>query len=153
MTTEEVFPLLTTRQDRLNHIFALELAMLNAGLPSIDLPTRHHITPDTYTRELDIPADTLIVGHMHRHGHVNLLVKGTVTVACAEGTQTISAPFIYTSPPGTKRAIYAHTDATWVCSHHKPRELSAVPDLEQYLLLPEPEAMAFWLSLNPPESE
>lgn len=70
-----------------------------------------------YCRELFRPADTLIVGKCHRREHLYVVLSGTVTIAGEGYKETVTGPKVFVSKPGTKRAVYAHTDATTMTVH------------------------------------
>jgi hypothetical protein len=74
-----------------------------------------------------IPAGTVIVGKIHKHAHLNILSQGTVCVMTeTEGDRQLTGPLTMVSPPGTKRAVYAVTDAVWTTIH-----LTNSTDLEE----------------------
>lgn len=88
------------------------LAMTNADTSDGDV--HHHFSDGLYARELRIPADTVLIGHIHLQGQINFLMKGTIRVTTDEGVKTLTAPQIVVTGPGTKRAGYAVTDVVWV---------------------------------------
>ena len=80
-------------------------------------PLTHHFAPGVYARQIFIPADHTIIGKIHRHAHVNVLMQGRIRVTTEAGQQILEAPKIWVSEPGTKRACYAETDTIWVTIH------------------------------------
>ena len=46
-----------------------------------------------------------------------MIVSGTVTVTTDDGVQTLTGPMLLCSKPGTKRAVYANTDAMCMTIH------------------------------------
>lgn len=81
------------------------------------LPLSHVFAPGAYARTIFIPADTLLVGKIHRHAHLNMLMQGTVSLATEEGPVMLKAPQVLCSKAGTKRVVYAHTDTIWTTVH------------------------------------
>lgn len=84
----------------------------------------HHFTPKddkygchTYAREMLIPKGTIIIGKIHRHQHLNFIMKGQVSVATEFGKKYFTAPCIFVSEVGLKRAVYAEEDTIWVTVH------------------------------------
>lgn len=74
---------------------------------------------------------TRAVGGMHRFENMNLVTKGDISVATEAGVvryTVTDAPVLVISPPGTKRAVYAHADTYWVSLH--PTEKSTVEEVE-----------------------
>jgi len=86
-------------------------------MPEADCPLKHHFAPGAYGREIFIPADSLLVGKIHKHGHLNMIMKGKVSVMTEEGPRTYVGPLVMVSQPGTKRVVYAHEDTMWVTVH------------------------------------
>ena len=83
-----------------------------------ELETNHYLAHGVYARELHIPAGCRLTGKIHRHSCINLILAGEITVQSHEGERLIKAPAIVVSPPGTKRAGFAHKDTIWVTVHH-----------------------------------
>jgi hypothetical protein len=99
-------------------------------LEPVECPLQHVFAPDACARTMRIPAGTVIVGKIHKHAHLNILSQGTVCVMTeGEGDQQLTGPLTMCSPPGTKRAVYAVTDAVWTTVHVLP--LGMMPDLAQ----------------------
>lgn len=85
-------------------------------------PLKHVFAPGgtcqhVYAREIFIPAGTTIVGKIHKHAHLNMLMKGRVSVFTEKGRQDFEGPLTMVSQAGTKRAVYAHEDTIWVTVH------------------------------------
>lgn len=112
---------LPPKQDIRRRIVTLEenIRAFNAAhhLPEPDCPLTHTFAPGMYARQIFIPKDTLIVGKIHKHAHLNMLMKGTVFVASEAGPMLYTAPCTMVSQAGTKRVIYAHDDAIWTTIH------------------------------------
>lgn len=87
-------------------------------LEHVECPLQHVFAPGAYARTMFIPAGTVIVGKIHKHAHLNILSQGTVCVMTeTEGDRQLTGPLTMVSPPGTKRAVYAVTDAVWTTVH------------------------------------
>lgn len=96
---------------------ALKQAVAEHLLPEVDCPLHHQFAPGAYARTIFIPAHTLVVGKIHKHAHLNMLVAGRVSLATEEGPQVLDALKIMTSKAGTKRVVYTHTDTIWTTIH------------------------------------
>lgn len=83
----------------------------------MDLPLSHNFAPGTYARTCFLPKGTLIVGKIHKHAHQNIVSQGRVTVVTEFGRMEIQGPYVFTSQPGTKRALYVHEDTYWTTIH------------------------------------
>jgi len=83
----------------------------------VDCPLKHHFAPGVYAREILLPAGSVVIGKIHRHGHLNIISKGSGFVATEFGRDYFNAPYTFTSEPGTKRAVHAITDVIWTTIH------------------------------------
>lgn len=97
-------------------LYALQAAV--GTLPGVEMPLQHVFAPGAYARTIFIPAGSVIVGKIHKHQHLNILSMGHVTVYTeGGGEEDLHGPLTMVSPPGTKRAVYAHTDTVWTTIH------------------------------------
>lgn len=111
----------------------------------IDVPVQHHFAPGVYIRQMDAAAGTLVVSKMHRTEHMNILLKGSLTVATEDGIQLMTAPCVLKSMPGTKRIGYFHEDSSWITVH--PTEETDLEKIEQQVIVPDDEIDQFLASL------
>lgn len=94
-------------------------------------PLVHRFSDQMYVREITIPADTVLVGKIHKHDHPNFLMKGRVRVVTeGAGEEILEGPMSIISPPGTKRVLYAETELVWVTVHHNPSNTQDLKELE-----------------------
>lgn len=89
-----------------------------------DCPLKHYFSPVdkkygccTYAREIFIPKGTVVIGKIHRHQHLNFILKGKVSVKTEFGTKYFEAPCTFISEVGLKRAVYAEEDTIWTTVH------------------------------------
>jgi hypothetical protein len=103
----------------------LELVAENSAVDAIPSCTlTHTYTPiheeygcGTYARQMFIPKGTLIIGKIHRHQHLNFILKGRVSVSTEFGPKFFEGPCMFVSEVGLKRAVYAEEDTIWVTVH------------------------------------
>jgi hypothetical protein len=91
----------------------VEAAML--ALPQADAPVVHRFGPGIYIREVTIPAGVLAIGHAQRFEHMNVMLKGRVTMFNDNdnGTTTeLVAPLVFVGKPGRKIG-YVHENMVW----------------------------------------
>lgn len=122
-----------------------------AAMPQADLSdhTKHYFADGMYCRELFRPADTLIVGKVHKKEHFYIVLSGEVTLIGDGFRERIKAPRIIISQPGTKRAVLSHTDAICITVHRTDsRDLD---EIERELI--EPEDMRLFDARNKPIPE
>jgi hypothetical protein len=101
---------------RREKIFALQAAM--SDLPKYDVEPTHTFAPDSCARTLIIPAGDVVVGKIHKHAHINVIAYGHCMVMTEqEGLLELRGPLVFTSSPGTKRAVYAIEETHWTTVH------------------------------------
>lgn len=98
------------RHECLSHGYKLEEAM----------------TPGIYTRELTMPAGSIVISKIHLTEHPFLITKGLVSVYDGEEVVTLKAPHKGVTKKGTKRILYNHEETTWITFHPAPSD-----DLEE----------------------
>ena len=86
-----------------------------------DCPLVHLFTPGMYTREITMPANTLIVSKKHITCHPFRVIKGVVHVKINDDEwQTIVAPYKGVTMPGTRRILFIEEDCVWETYHALP---------------------------------
>lgn len=108
-----------------------------APMPQVEMEPRHYFADGMYGRVLPIPADTVVVGKIHRHEHLVALIKGEATINTDRGMERIRAPHVWISPPGAKRALVTHTDCEFMTCHLNPTNTRDLDDLEADIIIPE----------------
>jgi quercetin dioxygenase-like cupin family protein len=88
-----------------------------AQLPQIETGLEHYFADGMYGRRCFIPAGSVVVGKIHRHEHFVLLIKGSARINTDRGMETISAPHVWVSPPGAKRALVTLEDCEFFTTH------------------------------------
>lgn len=97
----------------------------------------HHFAPGMYGREFSMPAGMLVVGKVHKHGHIMMVVKGRATVVDEFGRYEVEAGFVQASRPGAKRVVLAHEDTTFVTVHLNPTDTQDLAVIEAAHIEPE----------------
>ena len=108
-------------------------------MPQYEPPTKHVFHGGMYCRQVWRPAGCLIVGKVHKKEHFYMVVSGTIKVTTDDGLQTITGPMLLCSTPGTKRAVFAETDALCMTFHRV--ESNTVEDAESELVEDDPKSM------------
>lgn len=107
--------------------------------PQYEPPTDHIFHGGMYCRQVWRPAGCVIVGKVHKKEHFYMVVHGTVQVTTDDGVQEFTGPFLLCSKPGTKRAVYAVTDALCMTIHRV--ESDTVEEVESELVEDDPTSM------------
>ena len=100
--------------------------------PQYEPPTEHLFHGGMYCRQVWRPAGCLIIGKVHKKEHFYMIVSGTVSVTTDNGVETLTGPMLLCSKPGTKRAVYAETDALCMTFHRV--EADNIEDAESELV-------------------
>jgi hypothetical protein len=108
-------------------------------LPQYEPATKHYFHGNMYCREVFRHAGVLVVGAVHKKEHFYLIVLGTVAITTDDGAQEVTGPYLFSSKPGTKRAVYAITDA--LCMTFHAIEAKTVEEAEAELVEAEPDNM------------
>jgi hypothetical protein len=108
-------------------------------LPQYEPQTKHTFHGGMYCREVWRPAGVLVIGKVHKKEHFYVIMYGTVSITTDDGVRSITGPCILNSMPGTKRAVYAETDALCVTFHRVGS--STIEDAETELVETDPNTM------------
>jgi hypothetical protein len=98
-----------------------------AKCEQLEVETKHHFAHGTYTREVFLPAGTVLTGKVHRHSCINIISKGKILVVTDEGEYVIEAPHTFVSGANVKKAGAVLEDTIWLNVHPWNNE----DDLEQ----------------------
>ena len=90
------------------------------------------------------PAGVTVVGSMHRHENMNIMVCGDMTITTdgeAKRITVTDAPLFIVSPPGTKRAAHVHADTYWISLH--PTDEKEIEEVEKRFIVEEQNEAEF----------
>lgn len=89
-----------------------------ARFPQTPCPVKHHFAPGVYTREIFMPADTIIIGHIHKTEHLNILVQGACFIVHDDGShEELRAPMTFVSQAGVQKVLVITEDMIWMTVH------------------------------------
>lgn len=97
-------------------------------------PIKHTFADGIYVRQMDMKADSVVVGAIHKHLHVWFLLTGHVTIATEDTTEDYIAPCYVVSTPGVKRVILANEDSIFVNIHKNPSNTKDLDMLEKEIV-------------------
>lgn len=115
-----------------NSIDKLESIMID-NFPIIDCPVNHRFTDGMYVREIFMPRGAFITSKIHKTQHQYFILKGKVIVWIDGVEQTIEAPYIGTTEPGTRRVLFVIDDCIWATSHPNP-DNETLEELEEKII-------------------
>ena len=90
------------------------------------MPLKHIFAPGAYGRQITVPPRHWVIGKIHKHAHLNFVMKGRCVVLTEDGPMVIQAPYSFVSSPGTKRVVLALEELVWSTVH-----LTSSTDLEE----------------------
>lgn len=79
------------------------------------------------------------MGKVHKKEHFYVVLCGEVTISGAGKRERVKGPRIFVSSPGTKRAVYAHTDAVCMTVHRTDQ--TDIEKIEDELTEPDETSM------------
>lgn len=97
----------------------------------VDMPVTHRYAPGVYIREIFMPAGTLVIGHIHKTCHFNIVLKGRALVQMEGRTEEIVAPCTFVSQAGVQKCLYIAEDMVWQTVHHNPSDSQDVVRWEE----------------------
>jgi hypothetical protein len=118
-----------------------------ASHPKAEIVTNHYFAEGTYTREILIPAGTLLTGKLHRFSCINILAKGKIKVVTDEGEYDVEAPYTFVSGAGVKKVGYVLEDAVWINVHPWDGKMN-LQEIEQVVIEPELAALGETICLG-----
>jgi hypothetical protein len=114
------------------HAFALESEMMSkvsdGTVNKLEFPLKHYFADGVYVRALFLPAGSFVVGKIHKHEHLAMILCGDISIVDATGVQRVTGyqlPFV--SKPGVKRAVAVHED-TWFLTVHRQRDFDTADE-------------------------
>ena len=97
-------------------------------------PLKHTFADGVYVRQMDMKADSLVVGAIHNHLHVWFLLTWHLAVSTEDAIEEFVAPCYVVASPGSKRVIYAMEDSIFVNIHKNPKNIKNIDKLEKEIV-------------------
>lgn len=82
----------------------------------VECPLTHRFTSGLYSRELLVPADTIVMGQIHKTEHM-LVANGDFEYITEEGSERITGFKVFITKPGIKRLVKTYADTTFITFH------------------------------------
>lgn len=115
-------------------IFRLEDKLKD--MPQAEIEVIHRFAPGVYTREMIVPAGTLMTGMIHKTEHISIFLEGRMIIPHEGGSKEIVAPMVENALPGVKRVGLALERVRWITVH--PTEETDIKALETLLVTNDP---------------
>lgn len=96
-----------------------------------DMPeAEHFFAPGMYGRRFCMPAGMLVVGKIHKHAHLMVVLKGRAEIVTEFGRDVVEAGHVSVSQPGAKRVVLALEDTVFMTVHHNPKDVEDLDEIE-----------------------
>ena len=122
-----------------SHITELENVIRELGKPEPERVTEHAFVAGMYLRRFSMGPRILVVGRMHRHESVLIVLKGAMTVWSGGSVYHVAAPHQILSPAMCKRVVLSHTSIELLNIY--PTKATTVEEAERELIVPEQEQL------------
>ena len=109
----------------------------------LEIPVFHHFSIAQYARECHLPAQSFVIGKVHRHAHINVISKGCVIQADEHGLHVLKAPCTFVNEMGVKRVLYVLENTIWTTIHANPSNTQDLARIEAEVIVPEHEVNDF----------
>jgi hypothetical protein len=104
-------------------------------LPQTDCALMHRFAPGVYLREIHMPADTVVIGKVHKTEHFNILLQGACLIVHEDGRrEELRAPLTFVSGAGVQKVLYIIEDMIWQTVHVTPE--TDMAKLEELIVEP-----------------
>jgi len=115
----------------------------------VKMPLRHFFTPGLYTRQIFMPAGTLLTSKIHLTEHPFVISMGRVSVWSGidgEPKEELCAPYIGITKPNTRRILFIHEDTIWTTFHVATE--TSVEEIEKRIILKHDDHVPFRLDVT-----
>tara|TARA_R110002020_G_scaffold466266_1_gene688706 strand:+ start:129 stop:593 length:465 start_codon:yes stop_codon:yes gene_type:complete len=101
---------------------------------SKNFPLKHMFADGVYIRQMDMKADSMVIGAIHNHLHAWFLLTGHLAVVTEDSIEEFIAPCYVLAEPGSKRVIYAIEKSIFVNVHKNPNNIKDIKKLEKEIV-------------------
>lgn len=108
--------------------------------PQVEIKLTETFVNGMYTREILIPAGTIITGQVHKYAYLDIMLSGDIEVVTPDGNKRLVGHHVMHGVAGRKRAGYAHKDTRWITVHRQDQ----VEDMEGEIAFPQMREYKAW---------
>lgn len=98
--------------------------------PELECPLRHEFFPGIYQRTIIMRKGLFIIGHEHRHEHLNIVHSGRALVNYDGEVREIVGPTKFVSKAGVRKMLVILEDMTFTTIHSNPDNCRDIPTLD-----------------------
>jgi hypothetical protein len=89
-----------------------------ATIEQAECPLKHYFTKGVYIREIFMPANTVVIGKIHKTEHFNIIQKGRLIIVHEDfRKEELVAPMTFISKAGVRKVLYIIEDTVWSTVH------------------------------------
>lgn len=103
-------------------------------LPQTPMPLEHRFQDGVYIREISMPADTFVIGHVHKHQHWNIILTGRALVSMEGEMREVCAGDVILSGPLVQKTLYIIDEMRWITVHSNPENIQDIATLEDEIV-------------------
>lgn len=93
-------------------------ARILTTFPVIEFALKHTFTPGLYSREIFMPAGSLLTSKIHKTEHPYVILTGCVRVLIpGKDIEILEAGYSGITKPNTRRVLYIEEDCRWITFH------------------------------------
>ena len=115
-----------------------EVEKLMLELPQVECPVINKFEEGIYYRTITMPKGTYVIGHEHKTGHANIVLKGKARVAIDGEIHLIEAPKFFHSGPGVRKVLEILEECVWMTVHPNPDNEQDDQKLEERFITKSP---------------
>lgn len=108
-------------------------------MPQREMPVTHRLQDGVYIREIFMPADTYVLGYVHKTHHFNIVLSGKARVAMNGGEVVeVKAGDVFDSGPGVQKWLHILEDMRWMTVHKNPENEQDITKIEEAIVEMDP---------------
>lgn len=116
----EVFAGLAPTNAQIEVLEARLLVDPRVNTPALECPVVEEFFPGVYQRTIFMRKGLFIIGHEHRHEHLNIVHSGAALVNYDGEVRVIRGPVEFTSKAGVRKMLVILEDMTFSTVHANP---------------------------------
>lgn len=87
------------------------------NMTDVDVTVNHYFGGGVYSKEMLIPAGTLLGQHVHTYDHLSILASGQAIVIVDNVPTAYTGPACLVIQANKQHMVHALTDTVWYCIH------------------------------------
>lgn len=115
--------------------FASSLELSASDIKEVECPVTNHFADGQYTRETLLPTGALVIGKIHKHSTINIMLKGKMSVydTATGNIEYIEGYKVWVSEPNNRKIAYIHEEAI-VLNNHPTNETDLDKIEEEFIV-------------------